>query len=134
MSDALSLDVLPLRLAICRLPEAAPIPEWATAGPFFSISRAADVLSVVVPESLVPDGLEGVDRQGGWKALQVAGPLDFALTGILASLTAPLANAGVPIFAISTYDTDYILVQESQLAAAIDALRARGHRISEAGR
>ena len=134
MSDALSLAVLPQRLTICRLPGTASIPGWATAGPFFSISRTADELSVVLPEAALPDGLTGVKRQDGWRALQVAGPLELALTGILASLATPLAGAGVPIFAISTHDTDYILVPESQLAAAVKALRARGHRIPESER
>jgi hypothetical protein len=138
LSDPLSLIVLPKRLTICKLPATAPIPGWATTGPLCSISRTTDELSVVVPESNVPTGeaAEGdvMHRQDGWRALKVKGPLDFALTGILASLATPLAEAGVPILAISTYETDYVLVPEPQLRSAVDALRKRGHHVSKAGR
>ena len=76
------------------------------------------------------DAPAGATVERGWRALGVLGPLDFGLTGILASIAAPLAAAGVSIFAISTYDTDYVLVRETALATAVDALRAAGHELS----
>ena len=100
-----------------------PIPEWAHSG-FFSMTRTPDELSIVCNEEIVPDG---VACEKGWHCLQVKGPLDFALTGILASLAAPLAEAGISIFAISTYDTDYFLVKE--LDRAIAVLFKAGHNV-----
>ena len=81
---------------------------------------------MVCPESVVP---EGVRKQGGWRCFKVRGPLAFELTGVLASLASPLAAAGVPIFALSTFDTDYLLVPGNELAEALDALGAAGHRV-----
>ncbi len=109
--------------SICRLERNAPIPEWALTGGFSSITRTAEELSVVCPQNRVPPGIQ---KQDGWKALQVEGPLDFSLTGVLASLTDPLAKEGISVFAISTYDTDYLLVKEKQLEGAIQALRGEG--------
>jgi hypothetical protein len=112
--------------SICRLEKNAPIPEWAMTGGFSSITRTAQELSVVCPQDQVPPGIQ---QQGGWKALQVEGPLDFSLTGVLASLTAPLAREGISVLAISTYDTDYLLVKEEQLEGAMQALREEGYEI-----
>lgn len=114
---------MPGTFAICRLDSDAPIPEWAHIG-FFSITRTPDELSIVCKEEIVPEGVTG---EKGWRCLQVMGPLDFALTGILASLAAPLAEAGISIFAISTYDTDYFLVKE--LNRAIAVLSNSGHNV-----
>ena len=72
----------------------------------------------------------GVPTEPGWRALQVDGPLDFMLTGVLASLALPLADAGISIFAISSYDTDYVLVKQDKLAGAIDTLRKAGHGVT----
>ena len=74
----------------------------------------------------VPDG---VRAQRGWRALAVEGPLDFALTGVLAAVAVPLAEAGISIFAVSTYDTDYVLVRADRLADAVAALRGAGHSV-----
>ena len=85
-------------------------------------------LSVVLPEENVPaDWL----AERGWRCLKVQGPLDFGLTGVLASLTVPLAGAGIPIFAISTYDTDYFLVHDADLSRAIEALSLHGNLVEE---
>ena len=81
---------------------------------------------MVCPERRVP---EGVRRQGGWRCLAVRGPLPFELTGVLASLASPLAAAAVPIFAVSTFDTDYLLIPGDDLEAAVAALDAAGHRL-----
>jgi hypothetical protein len=117
----LTLSVLPGRLAICRLTPDEALPEWALAGKeFVSLSRTPDELSVVCPEELVPDG---VKADKGWRSFKVQGPLDFTLTGILTYLLQPLAQQQISIFAISTFDTDYILVKEEKLPEAIQALK-----------
>ncbi len=121
------LSALDERLAICRLDARAKTPAWALERQFFSITRTADELSIVCPESDAP---EGAKVEGGWRAIKVEGPLDFSLMGILASITAPLAAAGVGVFAVSTYDTDYVLVKEANLEKAVSALKSRGHEVS----
>lgn len=123
----LNLHLLNHRLAICRLAPGDELPPWATAGPLTSITRTATELSVVCPESAVPEGTKSVT---GWRVFQVEGVLDFALTGILASLTQPLAEAGVSLFALSTYDTDYVLVQEKDLVRTIEAFTVAGHQLT----
>jgi hypothetical protein len=122
--EPLSLQLLPGNLAVCRLEPDGPVPDWATQGPFHSVTRTADELSVVCAESAVP---EHVKAERGWRILRVEGPLHFALTGVLARLTTPLAETGVSIFALSTYDTDYLLVRDRDVSAAVAALRAEGH-------
>ena len=122
----LTLMLLPDELLVARLPAHAPVPAWALAAPFFSITRTADELSVVCPIQAAPDELPA---ERGWRCLQVAGPLDFSLVGILASLVGPLQEVGVSVFVISTYDTDYVMVKARQLAAALDALSGAGHTI-----
>lgn len=124
---SLPLKLLPEPLAIARLPPDADVPAWALRGSFVSTIRTAAELSVVAPASAVPANAKA---ERGWRALQVDGTLDFGLTGILAALAVPLADAGIPIFALSTYDTDYLLVRETQLPAARRALRAAGHTVS----
>jgi len=126
-SNHLTLSIVPGVFAVCRLDLASPLPSWATPDGFIAIVRTAEELSIVCAEQAVPPG---VICQRGWRGMKVAGPLDFALTGVLASLAGPLAEAGVSIFAMSTYDTDYVLVQEAQLDAAIDALRRAGFAVA----
>jgi hypothetical protein len=125
--DELTLRVLAGELAICRLPADAPMPALAARAPLLSITRTAEELSIVCPAADAPPGAE---VEASWRALRVAGPLDFALTGILAAIAAPLAQAGISIFAVSTFDTDYVLVREAALDAAIEALRRAGHEVS----
>lgn len=126
MSLKLELSILPGVLAICRLEADARIPDWGTTGDFLSITRTPDELSLVCPQSNVP---EGVRCEQGWRCLKVAGPLDFALTGILAALATPLAQAGISIFAVSTYDTDYVLVRDEELEDAVRVLRKADHSV-----
>jgi hypothetical protein len=123
--ELVRLQLLPDRLAVCRLASGDSLPSWAT-GTFVSITRTSDELSVVCAESAVPDDVKSAR---GWRALKVEGVLDFSLVGILASLAEPLAAAGVSIFAISTHDTDYILVREQDLRNSIDTLSAAGHEL-----
>lgn len=116
---------LPDLLGIVRLPPDAPIPAWAIEpSAFASITRTAGELSVVCPEARVPSGIQA---ERGWRALQIHGPLPFDAVGILAGLASPLAGAGISIFAVSTFDTDYVLVKAEQLDRAVDALVAAGH-------
>jgi len=117
-------------LAVCRLDRGAEIPAWAVTSPFYSVTRTPAVtrtpeeLSVVCPERHVPSETK---CERGWRALKLEGPFDLALTGILVSVAEPLAEAGVGVFAIATYDTDYVLVRESQLELAGFVLSERGH-------
>lgn len=120
----MNLETLPQRLAICKLDPGAAIPPWATKGAFFSVTRTSDELSIVCEQAALPSGQSA---QTDWRALKVQGPLDFALTGILASLAAPLASAKISLFALSTFDTDYLLVKDAELARAIEALAKAGH-------
>lgn len=124
------LSILPDRLAICRLGPDEAVPEWALASTFHSITRTDEELSVVCAERLVPPRHR---CEKGWRCLKVRGPLDFSQTGILASLTAPLAEVGISVFALSTYDTDYLLVKERDLSQALAALAAHGIGLGTAG-
>jgi uncharacterized protein len=123
---ALALDVLPGRLAVCRLDPDAPI-ALAPARPLSALVRRAGELTVVCAEDAAPPGGR---VQGGWRALEVAGPFHLtAVTGVLAALAGALAAAGVSVFAVSTFDTDVLLVQEQVLDDAVAALRAAGHEV-----
>jgi uncharacterized protein len=124
---SLTLTLLPDRFAVCRLPPGDPVPAWADAGgPFVSVSRTPDELSVVCPEANVP---AGVRAEAGWRCLRFAGPFAFTEVGVLAAALGPLAAAGVGVLAVSTFDTDYLLVKADQLDSAVGALRAAGHRV-----
>jgi len=126
-AQSLTLNVLPETFAVCRLDKEDAIPSWAYKGAFTSITRTPQELSLLCPQKNVPTG---VVCEKGWKALQVAGVLDFSLTGILYSILQPLTGAKISIFAVSTYDTDYILVKEERLEAAVRALAEAGFTIS----
>jgi len=123
----LSLVVLRETFAVCKLTQGVPIPDWATQGRFSSITRTPDELSILCGQEHVP---EGVAHEGDWRCLQVIGPLAFSMVGILLSLLSPLAQAGIGIFAVSTYDTDYLFVKARDLEAAVHALAQSGHHIS----
>lgn len=121
MSGALVLRPIPGRFAVCRLPASSPLPPWALAagGGLRSVTRIAGELSIVAPEQEVP---AGVCAERGWRALAVDGPLDFGLVGVLARLTAALAQAAVPVFVLSTHDTDLLLVGADRYDDAVAAL------------
>ena len=124
----LPLELLQDTLAICRLPADVPVPAWASSpAPFLTVSRTADELSITALQSLVP---EGIRCERDYQALRVKGTLPPNLVGILLSIAEPLANAGLSIFAISTYDTDYVLIKARDVPAGLAALRKAGHRIS----
>jgi hypothetical protein len=127
MPRRLALTLEANAYAICRLPPDTPLPAWALESAYFSITKTPDELSVVVPESVVPPD---VIASRGWRMIRFAGPMPLDQTGILASVTAPLAAARVSVFAVGTYDTDYVLIPAAQRASALAALEAAGHSVS----
>jgi hypothetical protein len=126
METDLPLVILPNRLAVCRLAADAPFPDWARLGYLLALVRTPDELSVVCEERLVPPEIRA---ERGWRALQIQGALDFSLVGVLAAILAPLAQAGVSIFTVSTYETDYILVKEGALERAVLSLTQAGYLV-----
>jgi hypothetical protein len=123
----MELRVLDETLALARLAADAPVPAWVAGRDFLAVVRTRNELSIVCRDDAVPRSHTEVER--GFRALAVVGTLDFAQTGIVAALSAPLAAAGISIFGISTYDTDHILVREDRLADACAALTAAGHTV-----
>jgi hypothetical protein len=129
----LPLELLPDTLAICRLPADAAVPRWtSSSGAFLTVSRTPGELSIVALQNAVP-GATRCERD--YRAIRVKGTLPTNLVGILLSIAEPLAQAGLSIFAISTYDTDYVLIKGRDVSAALGALRRAGHQVSyrEAG-
>ena len=119
----LTLSVLPDELAVWKLPPDAPFPSVGKSG-FWSVTRTSDELSVVsAPQLVLPD----CPFEKGWRCIGVKGPLPFDLVGVLAALSVPLSKAGVGIFVVSTFDTDYLLVKDHQLELACAVLRQAGH-------
>ena len=128
----LTLQLLPQTFAVCRLAAIDAVPAWATEGIVFNaIVRTTDELSVVCEERFVPPGGR-VKYEGGWRCFKVQGPLDFGMTGIVAGLTAPLAEAKISIFAVSTFETDYLMVKAENVESAIMALMQSGHLVEMA--
>lgn len=124
----LELQLLGERFAVCWLDARDRIPAWATASEVLSaITRTREELSIITEEAHVPVEIRA---ERGWRAFRVGGTLPFDLVGIFAAMAQPLAEAGISIFALSTFDTDYLLVKEEQLAAAQAALEGAGHRVT----
>jgi hypothetical protein len=122
------LRVLEGEYAVCRLAAAAEAPAVPPGGTgFWSLTEVGEERSLVCLEDLAPPAGDGTVVTGDWRIIEVIGPLDLALTGVMAALSGPLARAGVPIFPIATHDTDWILVPGAQLDAAVGALRRAGH-------
>ncbi len=124
---SLRLSIVPGSFAVCRLPPDSPVPDWAWRGAFTSLTRNEDELSIVCDSSQADSGQGKLEA--GWACLKLIGPFDFALTGILTSVLEPLRDAGVGIFAVSTFDTDYVLVKAAQLEVSLAALQKAGHRV-----
>ena len=129
----LDLDLLPEEYAVCRLPAGSAVPAPLISGPddksVISVTWTQDEVSVICRSDRIPPG---ATVETPWRCLRVAGPLDMALTGVLASLVGPLADARVNIIAFSTYDTDYLLIPQVRLSEAVDTLTAAGHRLTSA--
>ncbi len=124
----LTLEVLFNEYTICQLPPDAPIPydAWAQGGDLTAFINTPDELTLVCQSDRIP---ADVRNEPGWRAIKVAGPLEFSMVGVLASLASTLAKAGVSIFVLSTFDTDYLLVKAAHVAEAIQAFQAAGHQI-----
>jgi hypothetical protein len=127
-SNTRELRLMPARYAILRLPAEAPAPDWLarSASAMHSVTRTPEELSVVCAEADVPAATEHCER--GWRMLWLEGPIPFETVGVLAALVVPLAEAGVPVFAISTFNTDALMVRERDLERALEAL-GRTHRV-----
>jgi hypothetical protein len=123
-----ALDVLPERFGICRFDPNASVPNWVWASPFYSVTRTAEEVSVVCHEGVIP---QEILYEKGWRCLKVQGPIDFSETGILSSLAQPLASKNVTIFALSTYDTDYLFVREKDLSKTIETLSQKGFLVKQ---
>lgn len=117
----LTMKLLKEKYGVCRLNKTELIPEWAKNSDFFSITKTSDELSIVCFEDSIPNDIN-IKCEKDWRVLKIEGPLDFSLIGILASISTILAQKGISIFAISTYDTDYILVKNKDIDNAIDSL------------
>lgn len=122
----LSLEILPERFAVYRLEPGVAVPAPSPHASFFSVTRTMDELSIVCPEADAPSDIRA---ERGFRLFRVDGPLDFSLVGVLASLLSPLAEAEVSVFAVSTHDTDYVLVRDGDLERARLALAGAGHDI-----
>jgi hypothetical protein len=130
MARGMSLTLLAQPMAICHLDATAPVPSWALEADWWSVTRTGEELSVVCAESRVP---AGVASSRGWRALKFDGPLPLDQTGILASVTGPLAGARISVFALATFSTDFVLIPAAQQRAAIDALERAGHSVHSQG-
>jgi hypothetical protein len=127
MSRSLTLHVRPDRLAIVQLDAYAAPPEWIPDKGLTSITWTEDETSIVCPEDAVPEEMSIVSRR--WRALEVEGPLDLEQVGVLADLAQPLAAAGISIYVLSTYNTDYLLVRDYELDKAVAVLGEAGHNV-----
>jgi hypothetical protein len=124
MNHRLTIKVHPELYAICRLSASDELPAWAAGEEFVAVSRTKSELSIVCDERRVPEEVHAERKR---RLIQVEGTLPFSLTGVLAAIAVPLAEANVSIFAVSTFDTDYLLISDNDLQGAIRALEAAGH-------
>ncbi|MBI2681778.1 MAG: ACT domain-containing protein [Acidobacteriales bacterium] len=125
----MKLTALTPIFCIVRLAPDARIPAWATGGSFYSLTQTKDELSIVCEQAHVPADVEKAERD--WRCLNLEGPIPFGVTGVVAGLSKPLAEAGIGIFIVSTYDTDYLLVKSAEFARAVSTLRAAGYEVAE---
>lgn len=120
----MNLSHLPGTYSICRLRSDQEVPEWVTGPGYYSVTRSDSELSILCPSGRVP---QDVKQEGGWCGIVVEGPLDFNQIGILASLLQPLAEAQIPVFVVSSYDTDALFLKREFLQRAIETLELAGH-------
>jgi len=125
-SIKLTMKLLKDKYSVCRLDKNSIIPNWVMNGEFFSITKTEDELSIVCSQENLPHNMQhelaNIQCEKDWRILKVEGPLDFSLVGILSSISSLMAKEKISIFALSTYDTDYILVKENNIDAAINVL------------
>ena len=122
----LTMKLLKEKLGVCRLEKGESIPQWAQNSEFYSISKTEDELSIVCDQKSIPSD---VKCENDWRVLKIEGPLDFSLIGILSSISTILAEKAISIFAVSTYDTDYILVKDNEIDNAILALENERYEV-----
>ena len=122
----LVLSTLDGFFAICKLNPHTKIPSWALKGEFYSITRTLEELSILCPQKIIPDEITSVGR---WRGLKIEGPFKFTEIGILNSITAPLASVNISLLSISTFDTDYVFIQDDQFEDALLILAANGHEV-----
>ncbi|MBV4418459.1 ACT domain-containing protein [Clostridium tyrobutyricum] len=122
----LTLKLLKDKYGVCRLDTTSSVPEWGEKGEFFSVTRTSDEMSIVCSEKNIP---ENIKCEKNWRILKIEGPLDFSLIGILASISSILAERKISIFAVSTYDTDYILIRDADVNNAVEALSEQKYNI-----
>lgn len=126
-SNRFPLTLLPGRFAVCRLGPEDDVPAWADAPPLTSVTRTEDELSIVCPEDEVP---AGVKAERGWRAFKLEGPVPFSTVGVVSGLTKPLAEAGLSVFVLSTFDTDYLLMKEDKVERARHILGRAGFAVT----
>ncbi|WP_298839585.1 ACT domain-containing protein [Clostridium sp.] len=126
LEKILTMKVLAEKFGVCRLNKNALIPEWVGASNFYSVTKTSDELSIVCSQASIPSDIK---CEKDWRILKIEGPLEFSLIGILSSISTILAKEGISIFAISTYDTDYILVKEKDIDNAINTLSNERYEI-----
>ncbi len=122
----MNLEILSGEYRVCRLNPESPVPDWATQGRVYTVTRTEEELSILCRSEQVP---VDVEQETHWRAMEVEGPLDFNEIGILAGLLQPLAQAGIPVFVLSTYLTDYLFLKENHLAKAIAVLQRAGNTL-----
>lgn len=122
----IKLKLMEGEIAVAKLKAGAPIPGWALSGAWFSVTKTEDELSIAAESSRIPPG---ITSEGGWRTLKICGTLDFAETGIISGISAVLAQSGISVFVISTYNTDYILIKNAGLEDALGALGQSGYDI-----
>jgi uncharacterized protein len=125
----LKYRILPQALCVCRVAPETPSPAWAHRGEFSCVVRTPEETSIVCVEDVVPPDQEGIAVESGWVAFELEGPFPFTMTGVLAAFVQPLAEASVPVFAISTFDTDYVLIKSEDRKQALTALGEAGHQL-----
>ncbi len=122
----LHLQVIPDRYGIIKLPSTSDIPSWVLDCSVYNITKTPDELSIVCSQNVIP---EEILCERGWKGLRVMGHLSFNSTGVVESIAKPLAEDEISIFTVSTFDTDYVFVKESQLDQTVNCLKAAGHHV-----
>ena len=125
-NQALKFSLVPGHFAICRIRHDAGVPDIPRSSPFVSVTRTADELSIVCPEGDAPAAAKA---ERGWSCFKLIGPFPFSQTGVLASFIGPLAENGISVFAVSTFDTDYVLVKAEHAGHSMAVLRAAGHEL-----
>jgi hypothetical protein len=124
----LQLTLLKEMFGICRYENTAPIPDWASDAPMCSITRTKKELTIVCPQNIIP---AESDCSGQWRCFRIDGSFELDETGVIASVSVPLAEAGISIYVVSTYDTDYFLIRDCAIENAIAVLTDMGHKITQ---